>query len=244
MTIMRPLVLLAPFQDLPTSIGQQHLGADSAPTQPFIAPVGKPDRFGVYTVGGPVTSPVLTYSEPAVYPTQLEPLDTSGSVMVTTILGADGIPSGTNVLIPLQRPLNRAAVRATNRLRFEPAKFNGHPVPVRIFIEFKFPRGEGMAPPTIVQRSNPIEPPVALNSCWVAYPRNARKKRMKGTVAIAFVVSQRGEPTDLHLIRSVARELDESALRAVRRLRFKPAAVDGKPVPAYVTIEVSFLLYY
>jgi TonB family protein len=67
---------------------------------------------------------------------------------------------------------------------------------------------------------------------------------VRGTVSISFVVTAEGLPADLHLIRSVYHDLDESALRAVRRLRFKPAKRDGKPVPAHVTIDVSFLLYY
>jgi periplasmic protein TonB len=83
-----------------------------------------------------------------------------------------------------------------------------------------------------------------LNSLWAAYPRKARKRRVRGTVTISFAISAEGLPFDLHLIRSVYPDLDESALRAVRRLRFKPATRDGKPVPAHVTIDVSFLLYY
>lgn len=244
MTILRHTSFLAPFADVPSGMGRRMGSTDSQPSQPFRAPAGKPDRFGVYTVGGPVSSPVLTYSEPAVYPQQSEPIDAHGTVMVTAILGADGIPAASDVLIPFMRPFNRAALKAMNRLRFEPAKFNGHPVPVRIFVEFTFPRGEGIAHPNIVQRKTPIEPPTALNSMWVTYPRSARKRRIKGTVAIAFVVTKEGNPVDLHLVRPVSNDLDESAMRAVRRLRFKPATVEGKPVPSYVTIEVKFVLYY
>jgi TonB family protein len=95
-----------------------------------------------------------------------------------------------------------------------------------------------------VDRGNQLEPPVALNSVWVAYPRRARKQRLRGTVSISFVVTKEGLPTDLHLIRAVARDLDESALRSVRRMRFKPAMLDNKPVPAHITIDVEFLLYF
>jgi TonB family protein len=205
---------------------------------------GKPDRYGVYTIGGDVSSPVLRYAESVPYSERMRELDAQGSVLVTTILGPDGVPAGTDVLMPLVRPFDLAAVRTTNRLRFDPATFNGAPVPVRLFIEFSFHGSHGVAQPSIIQRANPIEPPIALTSLWAAYPRRARKRRLRGTVVISFVITKEGLPADLHLTRSVAHDLDESALRAVRRLRFKPATRDGRPVPAHVTIDVCFLLYY
>jgi len=37
--------------------------------------------------------------------------------------------------------------------------------------------------------------------------------------------------------------LDEKALEAVRRYRFKPAMKDGRPVAVIMTVEVDFRLY-
>jgi periplasmic protein TonB len=37
--------------------------------------------------------------------------------------------------------------------------------------------------------------------------------------------------------------LDEKALEAVLRYRFKPAMKGGKPVPVLITIAVNFRLY-
>jgi protein TonB len=37
--------------------------------------------------------------------------------------------------------------------------------------------------------------------------------------------------------------LDEKAMEAIRRYRFKPAMKDGKPVAAAITVEVDFRLY-
>lgn len=233
-----------PFADQPASQGHRNFVRESSPSQSSRSMAGKPDRLGIYSVGGPVSSPILTYSEPAINAPGMEHLDVQGTVMVTAIIGVDGVPSAADVVIPFLRPLDRAAVKATNQLRFEPGKLNGHPVPVRIFVEFTFPRGEGVAVPSIVQRPHPLEPPEALNSVWVAYPKRARRRRLNGTVVISFVVTKKGEPAQIQLVRSVARDLDESALRAVQRLRFKPASVDSKPVPSYVTMDVKFVLYY
>ena len=37
--------------------------------------------------------------------------------------------------------------------------------------------------------------------------------------------------------------LDENALKAVTKYRFKPAMFDGKPVPVKIKIEVNFRVY-
>jgi TonB family protein len=45
------------------------------------------------------------------------------------------------------------------------------------------------------------------------------------------------------VVRKLDYGLDQSALDAVRRYRFKPAMRNGEPVPTMVTIEVNFRLY-
>jgi len=204
----------------------------------------RPDRNGVYTVGGEVTTPALMYSEAVVYTDRMRELDAQGIVMVTAVLGIDGVPYGPDVLVPLSPTFDAAALKAAGQLRFEPATLRSAPVPVRIFVEFKFTGSHSPVAPAIVQRGNPMVPPVALNSVWAAYPRKARDKRIRGTVAVSFVVNTEGLPVQLRLVRRVTDELDQSALRAVERLRFKPAMMDGIPVRAHVTIEVHFHLYF
>jgi TonB family protein len=246
---MRQTFSFAPYASLPPGHGYRIQSRGSSPAQPTQAPAWrtagpKPDRFGIYNVGGEVTPPVLLYSEPAVCASRMRETDAQGTVLVAAIVGTDGLPTGTDVLIPYMRSFDLAAIRATNQLRFKPATFNGVAVPVRIFVEFTFLQISGTALPTIIQRGNPMEPPLALNSIWVTYPKKARKNRLRGTVVISLVVTPEGLPAEVKLIRSVAKELDESAMRAVKRMRFKPASMNNKPVPAHVTIDVSFLLYY
>jgi protein TonB len=46
------------------------------------------------------------------------------------------------------------------------------------------------------------------------------------------------------VIRTLGMGLDEKALEAVRKYKFKPAMKDGKtPVPVMITVEVNFRLY-
>lgn len=238
------IVAFAPFASLLPALDHRFPSREAPTPGQLGAPAGKADRFGIYTIGGEVSPPVLRYSETAAYSERMREIDAEGIVLVTAILGIDGVPAGADVVMPLLRPFDSAALKAASRLRFDPATIHGIPVPVRIFIEYNF-RGPGTAvEPTILRRTNPIEPPAALNSIWVAYPRRARRNRHRGTVIISFVVTTEGMASDLRLLRSVSRELDESAMRAVRRLRFRPASRDGIPVPSHVTIDITFLLYF
>lgn len=241
---MWQVLAFAPFASMFPALDHRFPSREAPAPGQMGAPAGRADRFGIYTVGGDVRAPILRYSETAHYTDRMREVDAQGTVLVTAILNTDGIPTGTDVLMPLARSFDLAAIKATNQLRFDPATAGGKPVPIRIFVEFQFLGADSAAQPTIVLRGNPIVPPVALNSIWVAYPRRARKRRIRGTVVISFNITKEGMPAELRLMRSVAAELDDSAMRAVRRLRFKPATRDDRPVPSHVTIDITFVLYF
>jgi TonB family protein len=246
---MWPSFALALFPELPEGLRQGHEAFGSAPDRfteppPSLPAKPLPDRFGVYMVGGEILPPKLIYSEAAIYSERMREFDAWGTVLVTSILGPDGIPSGTDVVVPFARPFDIAAVNATNQLRFEPAILDKTPVPVRIFVEVEFTGAARPAVPKVIPTGIPVEPPVALNAVHITYPRKARKQRVSGTVILSFIATREGLPSDVELIRRVSRELDETALRAIRLFRFKPAILRGQPVPSHITADVTFRLYY
>ena len=59
---------------------------------------------------------------------------------------------------------------------------------------------------------------------------------------LAIVVDENGLPQDVRVIRSVGLGLDQKAIEAVQKWRFKPGQKDGKPVPVSANIEVNFRL--
>jgi TonB family protein len=246
---MWKMYAFAPLAAAPSGLGDGPHHRKFAPVQramtvPGLPPPGEADRFGVYTIGGEIASPMLMYSECAVHSERMLEIDEEGTVLVTAILGPDGTPRGADVLIPFIRPFNLAAIRATNQMRFEPATLNRAPVPVRIFVEFAFAKSKTPALPIIIEPGNSLQPPIALYGVRPEYPRRARKQRMRGVVEISFTVTRSGLPTELEILRHAARDLDESAVRAVRRFRFQPATMSGEPVPAHVTIDVTYRLFY
>ena len=74
------------------------------------------------------------------------------------------------------------------------------------------------------------------------YSEEARKARFQGSVMLALEVDSEGHPRNIRVVRSLGLGLDERAVEAVSQWRFKPGALNGRPVNAPVSVEVSFRL--
>lgn len=75
------------------------------------------------------------------------------------------------------------------------------------------------------------------------YSDEARRSKYQGVVVLWVVVGRDGLPKDVRVARSLGLGLDQKAVDAVRRWRFQPATMDGRPVAVQLNIEVSFRLY-
>ncbi len=87
-----------------------------------------------------------------------------------------------------------------------------------------------------------VSAPAVLLKVEPEYSEEARKAKWQGTVVLAIVVDEQGRARDLKVIRSLGLGLDQKAIEAVEKWRFKPGMKDGKPVPVQATIEVNFRL--
>ncbi len=74
------------------------------------------------------------------------------------------------------------------------------------------------------------------------YSEEARKAKFQGTVVLFVVVDEKGNPRDLKVIRPLGLGLDQKAIEAVEKWRFKPGMKDGRAVAVQATIEVNFRL--
>jgi len=90
--------------------------------------------------------------------------------------------------------------------------------------------GGGVSAPTILSK---VEP---------EYSEEARKAKWQGTVQLSLVVDDQGRPQAIKVTRSLGLGLDQKAIEAVEKWRFRPGMKDGKPVPVMATIEVNFRL--
>jgi periplasmic protein TonB len=87
-----------------------------------------------------------------------------------------------------------------------------------------------------------LTPPAILSKTEPEYSEDARKARVQGTVVLYVVVDQRGQPQNIQLRQSLGLGLDERAMEAVSRWRFKPATANGRPISSPVLVEVFFRL--
>jgi periplasmic protein TonB len=90
--------------------------------------------------------------------------------------------------------------------------------------------GGGVSAPSVLFR---VEP---------EYSEEARKAKFQGAVVLAIVVDEKGNPKEIRVIRPLGLGLDQKAIEAVEKWRFRPGLKDGKPVPVQATIEVNFRL--
>jgi len=89
-----------------------------------------------------------------------------------------------------------------------------------------------------------ISAPVPIYQPEAEFSDEARRAKYQGICVIALIVDAQGNPQNVHVIRTLGMGLDEKAMEAVRKYKFKPALKDGKtPVPTMITVEVDFHLY-
>ena len=89
-----------------------------------------------------------------------------------------------------------------------------------------------------------VSAPVAIFTPEAEFSDEARRAKYQGVCLISLIVDAQGNPQNPRVIRALGMGLDEKALEAVRKYKFKPAMKDGRtPVPVMITIEVNFRLY-
>ena len=87
-----------------------------------------------------------------------------------------------------------------------------------------------------------VTPPVALSTPSPSYPELARRARVEGVVLLEAIIGADGFVRDVRVLRSASVLLEAPALEAVRRWRYRAATVEGRGVPVYLNVVVTFSL--
>jgi protein TonB len=87
-----------------------------------------------------------------------------------------------------------------------------------------------------------VSAPVPIFRPEPEYSEEARKAKWQGAVLLQLVVDENGVPQEIKVVRSLGLGLDQKAIEAVQKWRFKPGLKDGKAVPVSANIEVNFRL--
>ena len=97
-------------------------------------------------------------------------------------------------------------------------------------------------PPGSSRVDSGVKPPVPIYRPDPEYSEEARKAKYQGTVILGIVVDEGGVPQDVHVLKPLGMGLDEKAIEAVEKWRFRPGIKDGNPVKVTAKIEVNFRL--
>ncbi len=87
-----------------------------------------------------------------------------------------------------------------------------------------------------------VSAPAVLAKVEPEYSEEARKAKFQGTVMLYIEVDENGKPKNLRVVRALGLGLDEKAIEAVSKWKFRPGFKDGKPVTVAATVEVNFRL--
>jgi TonB family protein len=88
--------------------------------------------------------------------------------------------------------------------------------------------GPGITPPRVIHQVSP-EPDAGTGGF-----------RLSGVVLIGLVVSSQGMPREVHVVKSLDKDLDRNAVEAVQQWRFEPARKGDRPLAVRVTVEIRF----
>jgi TonB family protein len=94
---------------------------------------------------------------------------------------------------------------------------------------------------TSVQSSLNLRPTV-LSKEKARYTDEARKNGVQGTVVLSVIFAADGTIRSIQVVRGLPDGLNENAIEAAKKIRFRPAIKEGKPVSVRGNLEFSFNL--
>ena len=87
-----------------------------------------------------------------------------------------------------------------------------------------------------------VTQPALISKTEPEYSEEARKARLQGTVELRIVVDTQGLAQDIRVNHSLGLGLDDRAIEAVKKWKFRPGKVNGKPTAVMALVEVNFRL--
>ena len=189
--------------------------------------------------------PVLTHSVQPVYPILAQETGLTGSVILTFKINVDGSVSDVYVTNG-DKVFHESAIEAVKQFLYKPAESRGKPIAMWMTHHFEFappqPQGDIEERKVFEISEVDIAPvPPSLLEVRPNYPEAAQKAGLTGRVVLKFKVDEDGSVSDVRVLKG-DEIFRKPAIEAVKRLRYQPAELDGKPVPVWMTQRIAFAL--
>ena len=85
-------------------------------------------------------------------------------------------------------------------------------------------------------------PPNPVREVRPVYPAKCKEKEIEGAVILQVEIDAEGKVINVELLKGVQKNLDQSAVEALRQWKYQPVKKDGEPVPVTFTVTVDFKL--
>jgi len=89
-----------------------------------------------------------------------------------------------------------------------------------------------------------IQPVEILEKPEPVYTAEARARKIEGNVVLDVVFTANGKVDVSRVLESLGYGLDQAAIAAARRIRFRPERINGKPVDTHARLRIVFRLAY
>jgi len=184
----------------------------------------------------PRTRPALPSHLSAAPPPATSPPELTPDPLPSLRLGKPFLDPATAVMANSELPRktateNRAAVIPSLPASGETAGVNAPTLPTGAAPELQGGSGNDEAEAIPIFR---IEP---------EYPRKAARSRIEGWVKLEFTITESGTVSDPVVVDSKPRRtFDRSAIQSIRKWRFQPKFVDGRPVQRKASQVIEFRL--
>jgi TonB family protein len=87
-----------------------------------------------------------------------------------------------------------------------------------------------------------VTPPRAVFAPDPEFSKEARDAKYQGKCVLMVTVGTDGLLTNIRVVKSLGKGLDEKAVEAVQKWKFEPGMKDGQPVAVELAVEVDFRL--
>lgn len=87
-----------------------------------------------------------------------------------------------------------------------------------------------------------VLPPQKIFTPQPVYTEEARLARIQGVVILEAIIDEKGAVQQVKVLKDLPQGLGESAVTTAKKWTFKPATLNGQPVPVYFNLTVRFSL--
>jgi TonB family protein len=237
-----------------TELAQATAPADAGP-QPRSRVLGMVLTIDPDASAHAMMAPGTIVSPAPVYPAEAKAAGIQGQVELNATVTSTGtVANITDVSGP--QVLRQSALDAVMQWQFKQPD-NGKSVAGVTNIKFLYqlpyqlpgmPPVVGPAPPAeeaaagVKQYGGDVTAPLQIYKVEPEYTDLARTDKVQGTVTLSLVVDEHGVPKHVKVVRGLGDGLDEKAVDAVTRSRFKPGMEGGKAASVFLYYKADFAL--